>query len=280
MSSRVQRDTQAQRLQQQRQTQAKTKAQSQEGRDKFSKALTHQKAETGEANKQQKMAQSKTLQRQATHGSRLGHQGAQAGVKFHAMLHNAGQQNIKQGESQTKTRGDDMKENEMTVREAEGQETVKELNQESERVEALDRDGTNQGGAGGGSFGGDSGSEGSKQGQGQVIAGAAAAGQAAGPAAAQGANAPQIPAAILQELVKRVMVGVDKNGIGNFVIQLNDDVLGGATLQISAKDGKIKAKFTVNDENIARLLKASEGQLARAFGHKGLSLESLEVVSR
>ncbi len=118
------------------------------------------------------------------------------------------------------------------------------------------------------------------QGQGQAIAGAAAASQAAGPAAAQGANAPQIPEAILQELVKRVMVGVDKSGIGNFVIQLKDDVLGGATLQISAKDGKINAKFTVNDENIARLLKASEGQLARAFGHKGLSLESLEVVSR
>lgn len=278
MSNRVQQNAQAQRLQQQRQTQAKTKAQSQEGRDKFSKALGHQKAETGEANKQQKMEQSKTLQRQAMHGSRLSHQGAQAGVKFHTMLHNAGQQNIKQGESQTKTRGNDMKENEITVREAEGKETVKELNQESERVEALDRDGTNQGGAGGGGFSGDSGREGSMQGQGQAIAGANAASRTDG--SVQGANVPQIPEAILQELVKRVMVGVDKNGIGNFVIQLKEDVLGGATLQISAKDGKITAKFTVNDENIARLLKASEGQLARAFGHKGLSLESLEVVRR
>ena len=54
-------------------------------------------------------------------------------------------------------------------------------------------------------------------------------------------------------------------------------MLAGSRLTISARDGKIFARFQTEDTNVGRLLKASEGELARAFGRKGLRLERLEV---
>jgi len=105
--------------------------------------------------------------------------------------------------------------------------------------------------------------------------GTSGAANASQPAAA----APRLPDAMIAEIVKRVMVGTDAEGISQFHIEFKDDVLGGVRLEVSSSNGKISAKFVTDDVNVGRLLKASEGQLSRAFGHKGLSLARLEVES-
>jgi len=98
--------------------------------------------------------------------------------------------------------------------------------------------------------------------------------------AAPGAAGPRMPPEVLQRLVERVFAGVTPEGLSQFTIELKDDVLGGARLDVTGKDGKISCTFHTSDPNVGRLLKASEGALARAFAHKGLSLERLDVVNR
>ena len=65
-----------------------------------------------------------------------------------------------------------------------------------------------------------------------------------------------------------------------FRVDLKGDVLGGASVAISNKDGKINATFESDDVNLRRLVKASEGELSRAFARKGMRLERLEVTAR
>lgn len=98
--------------------------------------------------------------------------------------------------------------------------------------------------------------------------------------AAPGSGAPRLPPEVLQRLVERVFAGVTPEGLSQFTIELKGDVLGGARLDVTGKDGKISCTFHTSDPNVGRLLKASEGALARAFAHKGLSLERLDVVNR
>lgn len=98
--------------------------------------------------------------------------------------------------------------------------------------------------------------------------------------AAPGAGAPRLPPEVLQKLVERVFAGVTPEGLSQFTIELRGDVLGGARLDVTGKDGKISCTFHTSDTNVGRLLKASEGPLARALAQKGLSLERLDVVNR
>ena len=94
---------------------------------------------------------------------------------------------------------------------------------------------------------------------------------------AQGSGAPTMPPEVIRELVSRVFAGVTPEGLSQFTIELNPSVLSGARLDVVAKDGKITCTFHTDDKNVGRLLKASEGQLARAFAQKGLTLEQLAV---
>lgn len=98
-----------------------------------------------------------------------------------------------------------------------------------------------------------------------------------GPAAA---HTVEIPQQIIDKLVDKVSSGVTAEGLSTFQIELKDDVLKGANISITANGGKISVKVDTKDQNIRRLFQASEGQLARAFDHKGLSLDSLEISMR
>ncbi len=279
--SKVNEAKQAQRLEQQRTQQQKTKQEMQQSADKFNKALGQKKAEKGETNKSDNLQKNKNVQKQTGKSAMMARSGIAMANKFQGMLGTRGKQSLDQGSEAVKSRGGDMKEKEVEAKEADAKESLREAQQDADRVEGINYErGGGQGGGGSmGGGGGDSGQDGNMQGQGGIAAAGGMA-EASGPAQAQGAAGPQIPAHILQEIVKRVLVGVDKEGMSNFVIQFKDDVLGGATMQISAKDGKISAKFTTGDKNAGRLLKASEGALARAFAQKGMSLESLTVEAR
>ncbi len=109
----------------------------------------------------------------------------------------------------------------------------------------------------------------------QVMGSGAAGTKAAeGPAAA---HTVEIPQQVLDKLVDKVQSGVTAEGLSTFQIELKDDVLKGASISVTANGGKISVKVDTKDANIRRLFQASEGQLARAFDHKGLSLESLVI---
>ncbi len=93
----------------------------------------------------------------------------------------------------------------------------------------------------------------------------------------QVANAPRLSTEQLEAIVSRVFAGLDGEGLKHFHIEFKGDQLGGLSLDLSAEGGKITARFTAKDKNLARLLKASEGPLARAFAHRGLNLHRFEV---
>lgn len=88
----------------------------------------------------------------------------------------------------------------------------------------------------------------------------------------------QIPEAILNALAEQVYVGVNEKGQAEFRVELKEGVLSGATLKVTADGkGKIRLAFEGLDANARRLVQASEGELARKLGAKGLSLEELKV---
>jgi hypothetical protein len=94
------------------------------------------------------------------------------------------------------------------------------------------------------------------------------------PQAGAGARLPQN---LIYTLVERVFAGVTPEGLSQFTVELKDGVLGGARLDVVANGGKIRCTFHTPDKNIGRLVKASEGMLAKAFSAKGLVLERLDV---
>lgn len=103
--------------------------------------------------------------------------------------------------------------------------------------------------------------------------------QGAAPAAEAKGNAggARIPQNALNAIVKLCAVKINPKGLAEFQIELRDDVLGGSKLNISANGRKINATFVSDDANVRRLLKSSEGDLARAFDNSGLTLESFKV---
>lgn len=97
---------------------------------------------------------------------------------------------------------------------------------------------------------------------------------------AQGAGSARLPPEVIQQMVQRVFLGVNKEGLTQFHIELQDHVLAGSSLSVACKDGvKIQAKFFCKDAQIRNLVHASKGELSRAFEKKGLSLERLDVVA-
>lgn len=91
------------------------------------------------------------------------------------------------------------------------------------------------------------------------------------------AGAKQLPPEVVEALVKQVMIGVNEKGDHVFRIELRDGVLQGATLQITAKNGKIGIDVGGLDDNARRLMQASVGSLQRGLAARGLALDHLTV---
>ena len=282
--SRVKDNRDAERMQEQKRIEKDNQTKDRQKSDTFSRMMNQRRGgEQKGANKQpvRQAPQGKTK----TGGSNalMARQGI-ASNQFAAALQKQGSENLQYSESLSTDRGGEMLEKRVESGEHQEKQETKRLDGQQDRVEAVDRDegrGQGQGGKGDGqsSGGGQEKREGQHQGDGQ---GAQAAAALKGAPAAQinAANQPQIPENILQEIVNRVFVGASTEGLTQFHVEFKQEILGGLRLEISAKDGKISAKFITSDKNIGRLLKASEGQLSRAFGHKGMSLERLDVETR
>jgi hypothetical protein len=87
----------------------------------------------------------------------------------------------------------------------------------------------------------------------------------------------QIPPELLEKLVSTVHLAVNQKGMREFQIELKEGVLSGATLKISAENGKVALKFVGLDAQKKNLIEASKGELMRKLEGKGLKLSRLDV---
>lgn len=151
------------------------------------------------------------------------------------------------------------------------QDSEEKIDKQNERLAAISRDDEQRGGSSddGGQQGGMQGGQmGMPMGQPQVSA----------PAEAKGAaGSARVPINALNEIVKRCLAGVNTKGMNEFQVDLRDGVLGGASIKVVSNGRKVSTTFVSGDSNIRRLLKASQGDLERAFEKSGLSLENFTV---
>jgi hypothetical protein len=277
--SRVDENRDAQRAAEQRRLDEQNRVKQQAQSDQFKKVVEQKQAGAQQAQLKQSAQQQgkgKASGQAAAQGKSsastalLARQGIQSRT-FSETLHKRGEASSEKARVDSKGRRDDL--DQKDVKALDRKETERE-----ERREAHDplgavagdeqrEQGTGGEGAGGMDMGG--------QQQPGFIAQPQAAQQAA-----PGAGAPRLPPEVLQRLVERVFAGVTPEGLSQFTIELKGDVLGGARLDVTGKDGKISCTFHTSDQNVGRLLKASEGALSRDFAQKGLSLERLDVVNR
>lgn len=89
---------------------------------------------------------------------------------------------------------------------------------------------------------------------------------------------PKIAPEVIQQIVRQVLVGVNKQGLGTVHIDFKGSELEGTSMSIEADGNKIYAKVFTDNRNLGRRFKASHTELARALGQANLSLESLEVM--
>ena len=85
---------------------------------------------------------------------------------------------------------------------------------------------------------------------------------------------------IAQKIVERVRVGTNAAGNSEFQIDLRGDVLGGMSIKVSAKNGKISAVFSGKDREVLKMLEQQREGLKTALSGRGLTLESLKVEAR
>ena len=287
--SRVKDNRDAERIQEQKRLEKDNQTKDRQKSDKFSRMMNQrrggeQKVPTQPAARQPAQAQNKT--KPGASNALMARQGI-ATNRFAAALQKQGAENLQHSETLSTDRGGEMLEKRVETAEHQDTKETQRLDGQQDRVEAVDRDdgkgkgqsGKGDGDGGQGSSSGQDKRDGQGQGQGQGAQVAAVLGDAQAGEVHTGKQ-PQIPQNILQEIVNRVFVGASTEGLTQFHVEFKEDILGGLRLEISAKDGKISAKFITSDKNIGRLLKASEGQLSRAFGHKGMSLERLDVETR
>jgi hypothetical protein len=235
---------------------------------------------------EQRQVQQKQMQRHAGKSAAsqalLARRGIQS-QKFQETLQQQADETIDQAKSGIQERTGDLRETKKSSdKKSEVEDRRKVDKQEgdklAERYDRISRDDPRKNQQGG-SMGGDTDSNADKKGfsAGQSTAAVAGTGASVAPEEVAPSSMLRLPPEVIQKIVERVMVGVNTEGLNEFHIQFHEHVLSGSSLSVTAKDGKITARFTTDDVNVKRLLKASEGELSRVFHQKGLYLDRLEV---
>lgn len=85
---------------------------------------------------------------------------------------------------------------------------------------------------------------------------------------------------IAQKIVERVRVGTNKAGASEFQIDLRGNVLGGLSIKISARNGKINAAFQGADREVMKLLRSNTEQLRTTLTGRGLTLGDVSFEDR
>ncbi len=276
--TRVDENREAQRVAEQRRLEEQQKAKQREASAGFQKVVAQKQAGAREAQRQQTGARARGEQQaeKQAKGSASAALLARHGIQSRNLaesLHRQGERSVERAGVESRGRREEVSEKEAR-REDRRDRVEREERGTHDPLAAIAGDEGREKGAGGGEGGAGMDMGGQRQPGMAAVAPPAAEGQA--PAA----HAPRMPPEVVQRLVERVFAGVTPDGLSQFTIELKGDVLGGARLDVTGKDGKISCTFHTDDRNVGRLLKASEGALARAFAQKGLTLDRLEVVER
>jgi len=266
----------------QRRLQQQDQARTRQSADKFNKVMNQKQTETRAAETQQSDKGQKTSKKGNAKSALMAKAGIQ-GRRFDGLLKNQSKGQTHKKENLDQAESTESRENQKVTEDGQSQTEEARAEQRHERLESVSRDDGRKGG--GGDEGGGEGAGGDSMSGGQEQAGSGLGGdvsggldaQVAAGSAQQLASGAGIPAHVIQEIVKRILLGANEEGLSEFQIQFSDDVLGGTSLKITADGGKIKAQWQTKDANTRRLLRASEGELARAFAAKNLQLDSMEV---
>lgn len=86
-----------------------------------------------------------------------------------------------------------------------------------------------------------------------------------------------IPQEILDQIVSQVDVGVNAKGLTQMTVELKGSILNGASMNISAKNGKVFISFSGLDKESKALLKSSRKALADKLSAKHLTLAELDL---
>ncbi|MBN1960990.1 MAG: hypothetical protein JW841_08585 [Deltaproteobacteria bacterium] len=284
--TRVEEERQAQRYDDKRRAEDLQRTKSKQVGENFQKLVAEKQVASQNAFKQQMQAKNKSqLQQKATarhqaNSALLARSGIDA-RRLNKMLEKQGEKQVEQSRVDNIVQRDDSLSE--AERKEERNETFKAEEREeqarldSDRLAAISGDDNQGGNANNKNNSGsqdNDGSNSSEQGQQDMAIQAQAA------AHAHAGHQATLPQHLLETIVNRVFSGVNAEGLSQFTIELKSDILSGARLDIVSNGGKISCKFHTDDKNVARLVKASEGALARAFGHRGLTLERLEVIQR
>jgi hypothetical protein len=275
--TRVNENRDTQRREQERVQERVNKEKQRTERDDFAKLVAQKQEKTAKATRDHQLQQGRQLGHEAPAArARLAaRQGIQAN-NFQEQLQKKGRENLGNQQLQAMSRGKEAKETRHATTDKTTSETRERVGREGDKLAAISSDDREASRGDKGESGGkEMGQQGNLAGQSQVIAQS----QAAHAGAARGAQG-TIPAEVMQQIVERVMVGVNKEGLSEFHIEFKENVLAGSSLRLTAQGGKVSAHFRTTDANVKRLLQASEGPLARAFARKGMSLDTLEVEIR
>lgn len=287
MVDRIDENREAQRAQEERRLNNQNKAKQKEASDQFQKVISGQQESARQRTQQEQARRQGDRGKPAAPSNKGGAQNAllaKQGIKSRNLaeqLHQRGEASVDKSRRDLKGRRDDVHERATASNDKQAKTDNEVVSKQQDRLAPISRDDRREqggGGLGGGdSQGGDSSMDFGGQPQTAAPLGAADLGKSA---PTEGPHAPRIPPEVIRALVDKVFAGVTPEGLSQFTIEFKGDVLGGARLDVTAKDGKITCTFHTDDKNIGRLLKASEGQLARTFAQKGLTLERLAVEER
>lgn len=99
----------------------------------------------------------------------------------------------------------------------------------------------------------------------------------AAPERAQGARPTQvIPPEVLKQLVGTIYKA-SQDGRTHLQLTLKGGMFDGVHMVVRSENGKVSCEFGNCDRNLGRLLKSSQGALARGLSRRGLTLQSLSV---
>ncbi|MCY1015449.1 flagellar hook-length control protein FliK [Pyxidicoccus sp. MSG2] len=85
---------------------------------------------------------------------------------------------------------------------------------------------------------------------------------------------------IAQKIVDRIRVGTNAAGNAEFQIDLRGDVMGGMSIKVSARNGKISATFSGSNREVLKQLEEHSDGLRTALGGRGLRLEDLKFEAK
>ena len=89
---------------------------------------------------------------------------------------------------------------------------------------------------------------------------------------------PEIPKAVLDELVQYCRIVVKTNGDREFDMQLHQEVFKGLRLKVALSRGKIQANFLAPNKEIRDFFLAQKSAIHDALTEKGIAVESIHVM--